>query len=782
MASEFSPKLVEELAAALPPDGANPIGKTARSWLISHTKTSLPGKFLLPKGRSPTPFVYTFFSGTSSPYSADVIRETGLAGSFWSDLSIAALCEQMYNIAPNTGPNILIDEVRAKLSSSFQSMKPKVAFWYAFVATKANSDIKTALASFPDAESKKKAKENYIKGLTSVSWINKKIVQDNTSNWTNRDWELFHHWIKLKALGASQLEIDETITKTISLGLPVPSHLAANNWLSWSNWLVDPIGGNDVSSANEAILKSIVKWYARIPWFRDEGNSYNFTLKDQPGYIYHKNMLSGSCFSPGTKVVMADGSLKNIEDITKGERIKTRDGSRKVFFKSSPHRNERDLYKIDDLSFSFTESHPFMIYNGGLDGKGTFAATNPDRLIRQLPSLAQYGIRGLTSKKPPTLTELKNGEIIPFNLNKISKDESQQPEVLYDLILEIGEDGVSEYFVGDENIQLLVSSEIPRFLGVPGVTHCVLTVMERCSNYILETLKDVPDNDYVSVLADTLDGISDALFSKIGQSLVETFNTTEKWPSHLNLSKEGSIMKVNQFLNALSTESNLGYDRRIGILLELFVARFVPQFQAAIKLGWRSFDLSSLKGGTILAVSLYSIEVFGKEIGFSPTNAEIKLTLSKENAIYTKTVSVLAASSLDRSYYSVDDINYFSEWRAEINPELIKEGNTAWTINVSLKQKNNEDSNALNGRLILPNNIEEGYRAFTFSVTDSKCNTCGLIRLDARTLNAGGLSEELDARKHWKSKDEIGFAHVLADKTSGFILDYFEDATPKIEN
>ncbi len=56
----------------------------------------------------------------------------------------------------------------------------------------------------------------------------------------------------------------------------------------------------------------------------------------------------GQCLLPGTKVTMADGSLKNIEDVQRGESVLTKEGTGKVVGLS--HRPAREVNRAYDLS------------------------------------------------------------------------------------------------------------------------------------------------------------------------------------------------------------------------------------------------------------------------------------------------------------------------------------------------------------------------------------------------------------------------------------------------
>ncbi len=765
------------MAVALPPDGDNPIGTTARNWILDKVRTATPGVFTYPSSWGPRPFRTIFFPNVNFPYEKEIETATGLNLNFWSGLAVACLCQQMYTVTSTTKKRINIDKVLPKIAASNSQLKPRLINWYAFVAAKAKGDIATALAKFPAEADRKMAKEHYITGLTSLAWINKKLAQDASGNWTNRDWELFHHWIKLKALGATDQEIDETITKATALGLPIPAELSAGQWLNWSNWMTRRVEGSDFSDANGPIFEKapMRSMTVFLTTYIGEGNSLEFVYEKQPGRIYWKDPLM-SCFAPGTKVVMADGLLKDIEKIEKGELVKSVNGDRKVVFKSAPLRKDRDLFQIDQLDFAFTGSHPFIIYQKDSRTRGTFAAADPGQLIAQVPTLSQSGVRSLRSPNPPDLIRYQKEGAIAYTPKEVCVDKEAKPTVLYDLILDMGEDGISEYFVGDEKVQVLVSSEIPRFLEAPEVTHCVLIILEHCASAILKAFASVSDEDFNFKLDRELYALSQYLLPGIGLSLTTAIKEQNEIDLRSNFSKAKTLQKVNGFLNALSADNDLGYHRRTGILLELFSARFAPQFQAAISLGWRSFNLSSLNGGTLLAVSVYSIEIFGTELDFSTDQAEVEIKLSKGKAVYSKVIPVVPESSLDHSFYRVDEVSYFPEWRAEIDPEKITQAAEAWNIDISLQSKIPKKESPLQAHLILPRKIEKGYDSFFFPMYDEKGIAIGSVHLDVRTLNVNGLAEELTQKKKWKKDKEAAFAHLLTEKATKFILDIFEKA------
>tara|TARA_R100001082_G_scaffold110227_1_gene89561 strand:+ start:700 stop:2001 length:1302 start_codon:yes stop_codon:yes gene_type:complete len=71
-----------------------------------------------------------------------------------------------------------------------------------------------------------------------------------------------------------------------------------------------------------------------------------------------------SCFIAGTKVLMSDDSLKNIEDIKVGESVKGASGDNEVLALDRTKLGKRRLYSINGGNYFVTEEHPFMTKEG----------------------------------------------------------------------------------------------------------------------------------------------------------------------------------------------------------------------------------------------------------------------------------------------------------------------------------------------------------------------------------------------------------------------------------
>ena len=72
---------------------------------------------------------------------------------------------------------------------------------------------------------------------------------------------------------------------------------------------------------------------------------------------------SQGCFVKGTKVLMANGTLKNIEDVVVGDMVQTQNKNQKVL-KVLRHKSITPLYSINNSVDFVTNNHPFYTKSG----------------------------------------------------------------------------------------------------------------------------------------------------------------------------------------------------------------------------------------------------------------------------------------------------------------------------------------------------------------------------------------------------------------------------------
>lgn len=99
-----------------------------------------------------------------------------------------------------------------------------------------------------------------------------------------------------------------------------------------------------------------------------ETQLYNFKLSGNNSYIANgliAHNKGSSCFVAGTKVLLYDGSIKNIEEIQIGEILLGMDNMpNTVLSFDHPVLGQRSLYSINDEPFFVTAEHPFMTIKG----------------------------------------------------------------------------------------------------------------------------------------------------------------------------------------------------------------------------------------------------------------------------------------------------------------------------------------------------------------------------------------------------------------------------------
>lgn len=86
--------------------------------------------------------------------------------------------------------------------------------------------------------------------------------------------------------------------------------------------------------------------------------------------LYSKAIISGGCLVAGTELIMADGSLKEIQDITVGEYVKTLQGDKPVTHIWNPETLEEGKPECVRVHFDdghiveCSVNHPFLTKNG----------------------------------------------------------------------------------------------------------------------------------------------------------------------------------------------------------------------------------------------------------------------------------------------------------------------------------------------------------------------------------------------------------------------------------
>jgi hypothetical protein len=148
-------------------------------------------------------------------------------------------------------------------------------------------------------------------------------------------------------------------------------------------------------------------------------------MKDKQG-----NTMGGSCFIAGTKVTMADGTFKNIEDVKVGDKVKGHKEENTVIKLDPTLLADRKLYSFNDNEhYFFTSEHPFMTEEGWKSIKPEKTKERDGvELYDQLKGELKVGDKLVTDNGPVEVTDIKskemnNPEMPLYNFN-VSNDNS----------------------------------------------------------------------------------------------------------------------------------------------------------------------------------------------------------------------------------------------------------------------------------------------------------------------------------------------------------------------
>ena len=142
------------------------------------------------------------------------------------------------------------------------------------------------------------------------------------------------------------------------------------------------------------------------------------------------NPGSYSCFIAGTKVTMADGTFKNIEDIKVGNKVKGHKDDNEVIKLDPTLLANRKLYSFNNNDhYFFTSEHPFMTEEGWKSVKPEKTKERDGiELYNQLEGELKIGDKLVTDKGLIEITNIKSKEInkpdMPLYNFNVSNDNS----------------------------------------------------------------------------------------------------------------------------------------------------------------------------------------------------------------------------------------------------------------------------------------------------------------------------------------------------------------------
>ena len=738
-----------------PEIGSNPYGKLSKKAFVSKLKGRLPGEHSK-AWYDPSPkrsFRSIFFSSYSPvKYEGDISGVTGLDDNWWSNFSVAVLCQSIYWQTKDTRDHVSIEEVNGDVDSFNKSLRSKAVTWYTHILAK----------EFPLSPNQAEL-DAYISVITGEPWISYHQKQLVDGTWKNPEWHLFHHWVKLSALGASDDKISDTMDKMRKAGLTIPDSVSAGSWRNYITPWMNPDRVDHVDVDSEARSPELATAYIPVPGSQfpavmHEDNSHEFMANGQPGSKYWHS-TGGSCFTGDTLVLMADHTSKTIREIRSGDKVMSTIGSRTVAFVSKPLRLGRTLYSINGCSFKFTETHPFInpkyLESTTVTTQPYVLAINPHRLAIKIPTMAWCGCDALKVGSilhgPGYTTKVER-------LDEYTSTEEEESTVMYDLILEPDDTGRFEYFVGGNN-KFLVASEIPQ-LSSPtpftlSATNAILLAVNKSHAKIKNKFEHCGSMKFREEIYRFV-----TLF---------TFHSRPKWnvpnaPESKASSKDFTLLKfpsTMQDLMKIFLEGENEYDFVAGELFEVLLEKHGEELHQLIRLGYRVFP-DDYKCG-ILAFSLFDLKYSHLAQYSECTNRleeklTIHVTVEKHNSIIQpieEYASTVHTHHFDSIIY-MDMTNHGDMHEIEVKFEFFGKKKTKLFTAVQYIQLKPESPYC---------------RYETTAWRHKHTEVVGTFSFDMRMISAKACEYEKEAGKSWTDEKALAYGETLGESFGQFIND-----------
>lgn len=771
---------VEQMFRALPAFGGNPVGVTARQALLSRMEGATPGEHTQPWPQPSGPsFLSIFFPQYSAaPYSGSVSSATGLADGFWSEFAVAVLCQAMYNITSSLRSQLLSGKINDAVTAHNNSLRPHATALYGEVLKLGFPDFTNAFNAISD---KAQALATYESHLQSDHYITAlAALYHGQGGWPNPDWTLFHHWVKLSVLGASDAAIATIITtvkgKLTQQGVPFPASVEAGAWRSYDVWMNTTdasrraLSWQDISSAaSGGILETVCTTFpgARMPSCMKEENSYEFTANGQPGNPY-REAPSGSCFTAGTRVLMAGGATRPIEQLVPGDEVATLDGPRRVALVATPFRGERSLYALNGLPFRFTATHPFFHASLGKgEGQPRYASVSGWKLAERVPTFSARGVTALAAGA--SLAAYRDGAVSPFTVSGLVEEHAggaHAGERLYDVLLDPEEGKDSHYIAGTEESLFVVSSEIPLLEDVPDAATSFIHLLAGAGEALSEGLSSIPDAAFPAAAERFALSLATTFLSHVmGEVTAESTAPTLRAEAVRTLGDAVPVQHLaGGLLAALSSapalppnamaaarEAGGGYHWRLGSLIEQLLTHLGEDLQTLLALGWRRFP----RAGEARTADTWALTLADLKLeGHSPLLCD-EVAVDVRFAGESHWVEEAGARPGSRFVRHIDQVLYFDSGRGPSLPPKLE---------FAFFDKAGGARLPLWAEAHLPEQLHEGWGSFEVLVCDTDGNEAGRFSFDLRLLTPGEVAAEQEARARWSVEGPRALGLAIARK------------------
>ncbi|KAJ3545641.1 hypothetical protein NM208_g2412 [Fusarium decemcellulare] len=501
--------------------------------------------------------IFSNIAPTPSSYSSVQVNDAGLKNG-----GAALLVKAIYNACTRWDDNINLDQCVADIATLnayiWENKTNILIMWYRQYFNIWPTDNTTYV-------------DMYKAVLCSNAYKALKQAETSDGTWIDANLEMFHHFAKLAACGATDGQINNIYTElTTTTPILDPSafgEIYTNHWRDYEGWLNQ--GNLDFGDLDATNLDdNTVIWAGDATM--DPAPTFVFLAPEIiQQYDYWKDSPAPSCLSASTKILMASGDTKAISEIKPGDCVASgllgRAGARKgrtVAFVSKSERVGRQVYELKSLpGIHFTATHPLVA--GPIDQKGQ----------ELLPKL-QFVNDHLAASLNPTWQSFETSAIDPRDLIIHDGSGIQGPEFLYDIIFEPmpspGESCSSEalpiYIAQASNgTQLNVLSEAPLIEWFP----MEMLFMGNVFHVLLGSRTDIAE------MLNIIDMHKGSL-----QSLLRQLTSTDVSPHLVNATADVTLDSI------LSLEKEAEDSQRISDLIEKLIMRLGRAIGKEISTGW----------------------------------------------------------------------------------------------------------------------------------------------------------------------------------------------------
>ncbi|MEL7466624.1 MAG: hypothetical protein AAFN79_21300 [Pseudomonadota bacterium] len=725
--------------ANLKPDFSS--GDAVHAHYVNAVAGALPGHYsqLIGTGKAFRKIFYPHYK--QQPPEDKIQGDTGLSGSWWSNFSVAILCQIIARNTRNARKNIKSGKVDGDVASYNATLNARSAKFYSRVLGEF-APIKSILASLNMSTAKAQYRQALIDNIAVRQlWYANGL-------WDSPDWEMYNHYAKYMILGASEAEVDSLIDALTAGGLPIPGIVNKASWRGYSQFLlnhpkIDQTALAHAASGGVHETTLMPNYGGGMPGQLPEGNCYEFIASSQPGSKYWKSP-SNSCFSADTQVIMSDGSAKAISTVAAGEKVAGPEGPLTVLSPSAPALGSRPLYRIDPAKGpAFTATHPFR---NGSAGPQTLAA-DPNDLRDLIPPINAAGV-GTLEAGSVLSSRAADGSVQPYTVDAVTSSAGTTGEVVYDLLLSFAEPGAKGYWAGGGGLFVRTRPEIALISEAPEVAIAVAAILKAVA------ASGVPGFDANSGPQD-LDAFR--TWMRTYGSAVFHNALRDALASHGGGQADAApppdpAAEIDAIIQATAGTRTVAA-AALGVLAERLIDDASSALEAAIAMGWRKFGGL---GGDLISISIYDLNLTGASDAGESLALEMTIPSTADDTPRNVVLDRPAQSTPFRRIYR--RLAHFQAVSGAPSP----------SIRLSLRHQGGGPSLASGALSAIE--ADADYQLRAVALTDATGAVYGRLEFDIRRVDADFLSAEADLSAGWTDADLGSFAHVIGQSMGPMIL------------